>query len=192
MITSPALFGAGVPAYAASKSALVGLSNSIQFEANKLRPRNTHDIKCNAIIPFASTRMTNEFASDVDSIKKRQGKKVKKPSMNTNKALEQLMHPSMVSSMVGYLCHENCSNEAQIFEAGAGYFSQIRFERSLPLFATRAEGVHGPPTPEHVQDGQVVLNTFEGDVVPTGDGSMGGNPVVKVMKHISQTKTSKL
>tara|TARA_B100000780_G_scaffold276277_1_gene244546 strand:+ start:36 stop:1481 length:1446 start_codon:yes stop_codon:yes gene_type:complete len=196
MITSPALFGAGVPAYSASKAALVGLSNSIQFEAKKLRPKGTYDIKCNAIIPFASTRMTNEFAADVALKKKRQGKKLK-PNSKTgpdtkqmNARLTKMMDPSNVAAMVGWLCHENCTNEATIHEAGAGYFSQIRFERSQSLFVTEKEGSEIPLI-ENIRDGQSTLNTWDGDIVATGDGTMGGNPVVKVMTHLSSKSESK-
>lgn len=203
MISSPALFGAGVPAYAASKAALIGLSNSMQFEANKLRPRGLHDIKCNAIIPFAQTRMTDEFAKDVARNKRKQGKKLKKTGGTATAAaggevtrMTKMMHPGNVAAMVAWLCHESCTNEGTIHEAGAGYFTQIRFERSVPLFASINEGVvDGFPTPEHVRDGQSTLNTFTGEVVATGDGSMGGNPIVRVMKHInggSGSSSSKL
>ncbi len=187
MITSPALFGSGVPAYSASKAALVGLSNSIQFEANKLRPRGTHDIKCNTIIPFASTRMTEDFAKDVQAKKIREGKKVNLGPNNqppANQQIERMMHPRNVAAMVGYLCHEDCTFGGTIHESGAGYFSQIRFERSKHLFATEKEGVIGAPTIENVRDGQDVLNTFEGEPVITSDGSMGGSPIARVMGHL--------
>ena len=194
MISSPALFGAGVPAYAASKAALIGLSNSMQFEANKLRPRGSHDIKCNAIIPFAQTRMTDEFAKDVARNKRKQGKKLKKTGGTAGgegARMTQMMHPGNVAAMVAWLCHESCTNEGTIHEAGAGYFTQIRFERSVPLFASINEGVvEGFPTPEHVRDGQATLNTFTGEVVATGDGSMGGNPIMRAMKHINESSSS--
>ena len=37
MTCSPAMYGAGVAAYAASKAGLIGLANSLQFEALKLK-----------------------------------------------------------------------------------------------------------------------------------------------------------
>ena len=46
-VASPAVFGAGVAAYAASKAALIGLAASLQFEAKKLKM----DIKVNTVIP---------------------------------------------------------------------------------------------------------------------------------------------
>ena len=185
VISSPALFGAGVLGYSASKAALVGLSNSLQFEANKLRPRGGYDIKCNALIPFASTRMTTDFAKDVAAKKVSQGKRVPAASTSplNNTKVVQMMDPQNVAAMVGWLCHEECLSAGTLHEAGAGYFTQIRFERSKVLFATTREGVV-VPTVENVRDGVVVLNTWEGDVVATGDGSMGGNPVVKVMTHL--------
>jgi NAD(P)-dependent dehydrogenase (short-subunit alcohol dehydrogenase family) len=45
LVSSPALFGSGVAAYSASKGSMVALTNSLQFEANKLRPREAYDIK---------------------------------------------------------------------------------------------------------------------------------------------------
>ena len=46
------------------------------------------------------------------------------------------MAPENVSAMVGWLCHKDCTAAASIHEAGAGYFAQLRFQRSAPLFAT--------------------------------------------------------
>ena len=113
------------------------------------------------MIPFASTRMTDEFAKDVAARKARDGAGNGKkgnavpPSVD---GLEQMLHPSNIAGMVGWLCHEHCTNEATLHEAGAGFFAQVRFERSLPLFATEKEGVVGAPTPEHVRDGQAGRN----------------------------------
>ena len=63
-VASPAIYGAGVAAYSASKAALIGLSASLQFEARKLQSKGC-DIVVNTVIPQADTRMTQDFAKDV-------------------------------------------------------------------------------------------------------------------------------
>ena len=45
VVASPAIYGAGVAAYSASKTAVIGLANSLQFEARKLKM----DIKVSAV-----------------------------------------------------------------------------------------------------------------------------------------------
>ena len=52
---------------------------------------------------------------------------------------------------LGRLCHKDCEAGATVHEAGAGYFAQLRWQRSAPLFATEAEGVDGAPEPEAIR-----------------------------------------
>ena len=65
LVASPAVFGAGVAAYAASKAALLGLAASLQFEARKLQ---LPQLCVNTVIPFADTRMTRDFAQEVEEL----------------------------------------------------------------------------------------------------------------------------
>jgi (3R)-3-hydroxyacyl-CoA dehydrogenase / 3a,7a,12a-trihydroxy-5b-cholest-24-enoyl-CoA hydratase / enoyl-CoA hydratase 2 len=179
MVASPSIFGAGVAAYAASKAGLIGLSASLTFEATKLKV----DIGINTVIPQASTQMTSTFAKQVNEKRVQEGKRLL-PEVPAE--LRQLMAPANTSAMVAFLAHRSCTHRATIHEAGAGYFAQLRWARSAPLFATAREGIQGPPLPEHVRDGSATLADFEGgDTPPSGDGSMGGpNALERVMSHL--------
>ena len=179
MTASPAMYGAGVAAYAASKAGVVGLANSIQFEAKKLKL----DIKCNVLVPSASTRMTTDFGEAINERRVQQGKKAVRPAPE---AILDRLSPDKVSAMVVWLAHNDCQSEATIHEAGAGFFAQLHMARSAPLFATEVEKVMGAPMPEHVQQGQGILSDFAGgDMPPSGDGSMGGpSALEQVMKHL--------
>lgn len=176
---SPALYGAGVAAYAASKAGVIGLANSLQFEARKLKL----DIKCNVIVPQANTRMVQDLNSNISASRVAKGKSELKsaPAEVMNR-----MGPEKVSAMVAWLAHSDCQSEAKVFEAGAGYFAQINWARSAPLFATEKEGVEGAPLPEHIRDGQATLHDYmSGDMPRSGDGAMGApNALERVFGHL--------
>jgi 3-hydroxyacyl-CoA dehydrogenase/3a,7a,12a-trihydroxy-5b-cholest-24-enoyl-CoA hydratase len=177
---SPAMHGAGVAAYAASKAGVLGLSNSLQFEARKLRM----DIKCNAIVPHADTRMTRDFSTDVNVRRERLGKAAV-PSAPLE-VMERLA-PAYVSPLGAWLAHESCTQEATVYEGGAGYFARFNWARSTHLYATEKEGVEGLPTPEHVRDGAAAFADFaNGDIPEAGDGTMAGSAVSRVIDHIEK------
>lgn len=176
---SPAIYGAGVAAYAASKAGVIGLANSLQFEARKLKL----DIKCNILIPQANTRMVQDLNSNISATRVAQGKSELK---SAPAEILDRMGPEKVSAMVAWLAHSQCQSEAKIFEAGAGHFAQINWARSAPVFATEKEGVDGPPLPEHVRDGQDTLHDFAAGHLPrSGDGAMGApNALELVFGHL--------
>lgn len=176
---SPAIYGAGVAAYAASKAGVVGLANSLQFEARKLKL----DIKCNVIVPQANTRMVQDLNSNISASRVAKGK----PELKSAPVeVLEVMGPEKVSAMVAWLAHSECQSEAKVFEAGAGYFAQINWSRSAPLFATQKEGLDGAPQPEHIRDGQDILHDFtNGDMPRSGDGAMGApNALERVFGHL--------
>ena len=176
---SPAMHGAGVAAYAASKAGVIGLSTSLQFEAKKLRM----DIKCNAIVPHADTRMTRDFSAAVNERREKMGKTAV-PSAPAD--LMERLAPGYVSPLVAWLAHESCTEEATVHEGGAGYFARFNWARSAHLYATEKEGVEGPPTPEHVRDGAAAFSDFDnGDLPAAGDGTMAGSAVSRVLDHIN-------
>jgi 3-hydroxyacyl-CoA dehydrogenase/3a,7a,12a-trihydroxy-5b-cholest-24-enoyl-CoA hydratase len=179
MTSSPAMYGAGVAAYAASKAGLIGLANSLQFEAKKLKM----DIKCNILIPQADTRMTQDFASSVNERRIAQGKSA---ARGAPAEVMQRLSPDKVSAMVVWLSHSSCLAEASIHEAGGGYFARLNWSRSAPLFATEKEGVEKAPVPENIRDGEATLSDFDnGDMPISGDGTMGGpNALEQVFKHL--------
>jgi|TARA_B110000914_G_scaffold67472_1_gene58951 NAD(P)-dependent dehydrogenase (short-subunit alcohol dehydrogenase family) len=176
---SPAIYGAGVAAYAASKAGVIGLANSLQFEARKLKL----DIKCNIIIPQANTRMVQDLNSNISASRVAKGKPELKSA--PPEVLDR-MGPEKISAMVAWLSHSECQSDAKIFEAGAGYFAQLNWARSAPLFATEKEGVESAPLPEHIRDGQDTLHDYAtGDMPRSGDGAMGSpNALERVFGHL--------
>ncbi|MFT7128227.1 MAG: 3-hydroxyacyl-CoA dehydrogenase/3a,7a,12a-trihydroxy-5b-cholest-24-enoyl-CoA hydratase [Gammaproteobacteria bacterium] len=183
MTASPAIFGAGVAAYAASKAGVIGLANSLQFEAKKLKL----DIKCNVLVPQADTRMTRDFGSAIDQRRLEQGKPA---ARSAPVEVMQRLSPDKVSAMAVWLAHESCHAEALVHEAGGGYFAQLRWARSAPLFATEIEGVEGSPVPENIRDGQQILADFDnGDMPVSGDGSMGSPTALdQVFGHLKASR----
>jgi hypothetical protein len=79
-----------------------------------------------------------------------------------------------------------CLSDTKIFEAGAGYFAQLNWARSAPLFATKKEGVEGSPLPEHIREGQDTLHHYvAGDMPRSGDSAMGSpNALEQVFGHL--------
>ena len=175
---SPAIYGAGVAAYAASKAGVIGIANSLQFEAKKLKL----DINCNTIIPQANTRMVKDLNSDINASRLAKGKPELKSA--PQEVLDQL-GPEKVSAMAAWLSHKDCKYQAKVFEAGAGYFAQLNWARSTPLFATEKEGVIDAPKPENIREGQKILDNFmSGDMPNSGDGKMGApSALERVFDH---------
>ena len=175
---SPAIYGAGVAAYAASKTGVIGIANSLQFEAKKLKL----DINCNTIIPQANTRMVKDLNSDINASRLAKGKSELKSA--PQEILDQL-GPEKVSAMAAWLSHKDCKYQAKVFEAGAGYFAQLNWARSTPLFATEKEGIIDAPKPENIREGQKILDNFmSGDMPNSGDGKMGApSALERVFDH---------
>lgn len=67
------------------------------------------NVHCNTIAPLAASRMTETIMP---------------PDMLA------ALKPEFVVSVVAYLCHESCTENGSIFEAGAGYVAKLRWERT--------------------------------------------------------------
>ncbi|HEY0880548.1 MAG TPA: SDR family NAD(P)-dependent oxidoreductase, partial [Archangium sp.] len=89
--------------YSAAKLALVGFSNTLAIEGEK------KNIRVNAIAPVAASRMTETILP---------------PDMLEN------LKPEYVTPLVGWLCHEDCTENGGLFEVGGGYFGKLRWERT--------------------------------------------------------------
>lgn len=97
--------------YAAAKMAVVGFAATLAKEGKK------YNIHCNSLAPGAASRLTSTVWS---------------PEMM------EAMTPDFVVPLVGVLCHESCKETGSIFEAAAGHYSKIRWERSKG-FLTRPD-----------------------------------------------------
>jgi hypothetical protein len=127
--------------------------------------------------------MVQDLNSDINASRLAKGKSSLKSA--PTEVLEKL-GPEKVSAMAAWLSHKDCKYQAKVFEAGAGYFAQLNWARSTPVFATEKEGVVGAPRPENVRDGQKELANFvSGDMPNSGDGKMGApSALERVFGHL--------
>jgi multifunctional beta-oxidation protein len=93
--------------YAAAKLGLLGFSNSLAIEGGR------KNVYCNCIAPLAASKMTETIMP---------------PEMLAN------LKPEFVVPLVAYLCHESSMENGGLFEAGAGFVSKLRRERSKGIF----------------------------------------------------------
>lgn len=113
--SSSGLFGNfGQANYAAAKMALVGFTETLAKEGAK------YNIRVNVIAPGAGSRLTQT---------------VWPPEMM------EAMRPDFVVPLVGTLVHSSCQETGSIFEAAAGHFSKIRWERSQGLLLKPDDGL---------------------------------------------------
>jgi len=92
--------------YAAAKMGMYGLCRSIAIEGAK------QDITCNCVAPFGVTDMNRRFLPEV---------------------LHDIVRPDLVAPLVGFLCHPDCTESGGLFEASAGTYKKVRWERSEGL-----------------------------------------------------------
>ncbi|GJN93440.1 hypothetical protein Rhopal_006496-T1 [Rhodotorula paludigena] len=115
--------------YSAAKMGLVAFSKSLAREGVK------YNIHANAIAPVAASQMTETIMP---------------PEM-----LAQLS-PDMIVPLVAYLTHDTTETNGQLFEAGAGWYGKVRWERTKGhVFKTDASF-----TPAAVKHKWDVINDF--------------------------------
>ncbi|CAH6721387.1 peroxisomal hydratase-dehydrogenase-epimerase [[Candida] jaroonii] len=89
--------------YSAAKSGLIGFAETLAKEGDK------YNIHANVIAPLARSRMTENILPE--------------------SVLEQL-GPDKIAPLVLFLSHDESDANGQIFELAAGFYSQIRWQRS--------------------------------------------------------------
>lgn len=92
--------------YAAAKSGLVGLAQSLAIEGVR------HGIRVNVIAPLADSRLTAGIFP---------------PN------LSERLDPAHLVPLVMALTHESCERTGQVFESGGGYAWRVRWQRSAVL-----------------------------------------------------------
>ena len=92
--------------YAAAKIGMYGLARSIAWEGMRT------NITCNCVCPVGATTMNSANWSEED-------KRIRKAEY--------------VAPLVVYLAHQNCTESGSIFEASAGSFRKLRWERTEGL-----------------------------------------------------------
>lgn len=89
--------------YGAAKLGLVGLMRTLAVEG---RSKNVH---ANAIAPMVDSRMLSGLLPE---------------------EWIQKLKPELVSPLVAYLCHESCTETGGLYEAGAGKYCKVRWQRA--------------------------------------------------------------
>lgn len=92
--------------YAAAKLGMYGLARSIAWEGGRT------NISCNCVCPVGATTMNSANWSDED-------KRIRKAEY--------------VAPLVVYLAHPDCQESGSIFEASAGSYKKLRWERTKGL-----------------------------------------------------------
>ena len=115
--------------YAAAKMGLYGLCRTIEIEGKKA------NIRCNCVAPFGATEMNSPGLPD---------------------ALKALIKTEYVAPLVGYLAHPDCQESGSLFEASAGAFKKVRWERSRGLRLDPAK----PMTIGAIADGWEQVSDF--------------------------------
>ena len=91
---------------ASAKMGMYGLAQSIAQEGART------NITCNCVSPFGATEMN---------------------SANFPEALKTAIKADYVAPLVAYLTHEDCKESGSMFEASAGSFKKVRWERTVGL-----------------------------------------------------------
>jgi NAD(P)-dependent dehydrogenase (short-subunit alcohol dehydrogenase family) len=93
--------------YGAAKAGLLGLTNVVALEGA------AHNVKCNAIVPGAVTRM----AEGIDT------------------SAYPPMTSEMVAPVVGWLCHENCTINGEYLISIAGRVARLYYSETQGVFS---------------------------------------------------------
>uniref|UniRef100_A0A7E4VK20 Peroxisomal multifunctional enzyme type 2 n=1 Tax=Panagrellus redivivus TaxID=6233 RepID=A0A7E4VK20_PANRE len=104
--------------YSTAKAGLIGFAKTLALEGQK------YNIFSNALIPTAGSRLTETIL----------------PS-----EIVAALKPEYVMPLVIFLTHESCTENGQIYEAGAEWFGTVEFYRSAGKIIENA-------TPEKVRD----------------------------------------
>lgn len=86
-----------------AKLGLIGLSKTLAIEGSK------YNIHSNTIIPVAGSRLTEDILP---------------PN------LYEQFSPKFVAPVVAWLCHSNCEDNGEVFEAAGGWVGKYTWRRS--------------------------------------------------------------
>jgi NAD(P)-dependent dehydrogenase (short-subunit alcohol dehydrogenase family) len=148
------LGSSGFSNYGAAKGGVYGLTRVLAIEGAQ------YGIKVNAIAPFAATRMLTDSMGDPTDV-------TDPAAMEQMQSIVAALDPRLVSPVVAYLAHDDCSVTGEIYTVGGGQVSRFFLGRTAGYF-----GGHGL-TVEDVRDHWTEVRDEIGYTVPadTGDES---------------------
>jgi NAD(P)-dependent dehydrogenase (short-subunit alcohol dehydrogenase family) len=116
--------------YGAAKTGIIGLTRVLTAEAAGL------DIKVNAIVPVAATRMMDYSMGSAAAVDNPEAEELMRPFLDR-------LDPALVAPVVAYLAHVDCPVSGEIYTVGGGQMSRF--------FIGRTKGYYNPSlTPEDV------------------------------------------
>jgi (3R)-3-hydroxyacyl-CoA dehydrogenase / 3a,7a,12a-trihydroxy-5b-cholest-24-enoyl-CoA hydratase / enoyl-CoA hydratase 2 len=116
--------------YSMAKLGLYGFANTLALEGRK------RGIHVNTIAPIAGSRLTETVLP---------------------KDVLAALDPAVVSTLVAWLCHEDCQETGGLFEVGGGYFGKLRWQRTKGVTYRVGRQI----TPEMVRDNFATIGSFE-------------------------------
>lgn len=145
------LLGApGFSNYGAAKGGIYGLTRVLAIEGAP------HGIKVNAIAPFAATRMLSASMGDAAEV-------TDPSAMAMMQQIAATLDPALVSPVVAYLAHADCSVSGEIYTVGGGQVAR--------LFLARTPGFYNPAlSVEDVRDHLARIRDEAGYTVPADTG----------------------
>jgi NAD(P)-dependent dehydrogenase (short-subunit alcohol dehydrogenase family) len=117
--------------YSSAKLGLVGFMNTLKLEGSK------YNVKVNSVAPIAATRMSD----DVMPLE-----------------IQKKMKPEYVAPIVLYLCSEECNDNGQIYNCGAGFYNRAVIVTGQGTTLGDGKNV---PTPEMVRDSWEKINNMD-------------------------------
>ena len=136
--------------YGTAKAGVAGFTRVLAVEGAE------HDIKVNAIAPIAATRMLAQHLGDTGD-----GSRLDPAAMAMMNAVVSKLDPALVSPVVAFLVHEDCSVTGEIYTAGAGQVARF--------FTGRTRGYYDPSLSiEDVRDHLAEIRDDTGYTIPTG------------------------
>jgi NAD(P)-dependent dehydrogenase (short-subunit alcohol dehydrogenase family) len=138
--------------YGAAKGGVFALTRVLAAEGAP------HDIKVNAIAPFALTRMLSQSMDDANRTADADPATIEMMS-----GFMSRLDPAMVSPVVAFLAHQLCPVSGEVFSVGGGQVSQ--------LFLGRTQGFCSPTLSiEDVRDNLEQIRDRAGYTVPADPG----------------------
>jgi len=145
--------------YSSAKHALIGLANTLALEGE------SYNIKVNTIIPTAGSRLTQTVMPE---------------------ELVEALKPEYVTPLTLFLAHEDCPENGQLFEAGAGWYGRVKYYKNKGKVLPNAtvEAIHdnwaaisslgNVEQASTMRDHTTFLIDTLGDVKSAGGASGGG------------------
>ncbi len=125
--------------YSCAKMGVVGLTQTLALEGAK------YNIQVNAIAPLAKTRMSDPVLPE---------------------SLKEQLSPELITPLVVKLCSQENTETGSLFEAGAGWFAKLRWQRNSGVLLDQ-DGVNAERLAEQLAERWDQVCNFESADYPS-------------------------